>query len=177
MLSTASAAPRFSALPVQYVLAAHSHPSNLVCGDEHISSEVGVQQGDPLGPALFSLAALHCTSLPAALREPLRGTGWYLDDGLLVGKASDVAAALEWIRTRGAEIDLVMNTAKTEILTDHPESWTAFSSQYPLVRPLADFELLGLQQYADAFAAKSVASISAVGPVISADPHVGLSSC
>ena len=35
---------------------AYSLPSNLFFGDSIISSATGVQQGDPLGPALFSLA-------------------------------------------------------------------------------------------------------------------------
>ena len=34
----------------------YSLPSNLFFGDSIISSATGVQQGDPLGPALFSLA-------------------------------------------------------------------------------------------------------------------------
>ncbi|MCE3352249.1 hypothetical protein LB357_14405, partial [Staphylococcus aureus] len=83
----------------------YGEPSLLFCGHAGtISSEVGVQQGDPLGPALFSLAALHCMALPADIRAPLRGTGWYLDDGLLVGEAADVARALDHIRAKGAEI-------------------------------------------------------------------------
>ena len=40
------------------------HPS---CGAEPMPSEMGVRQGDPLGPALFSLAAPACVNLP---KEP-----------------------------------------------------------------------------------------------------------
>eukprot|EP00973_Karenia_brevis_P084055 11662893-Karenia_brevis.AAC.1 len=41
----------------------YSSPSRLVFGSHTISSESGVQQGDPLGPLLFALA------LQPALRE------------------------------------------------------------------------------------------------------------
>ena len=35
---------------------AYSNPSTLFAGEHRIPSSRGIQQGDPLGPALFSLA-------------------------------------------------------------------------------------------------------------------------
>ena len=35
---------------------AYAEPSKLFFGEEELSSETGIQQGDPFGPALFALA-------------------------------------------------------------------------------------------------------------------------
>ena len=95
----------------RYVEAAYGAPTLLFCNGGTVSSEMGVQQGDPLGPVLFSLAALACTTLPPELRAPLRGSGWYLDDGLLMGPAA-VRAALQHVEAEGAKIGLEPNTRK-----------------------------------------------------------------
>ena len=110
----------------RYVEAAYGEASSLTCGTDTVSSEMGVQQGYPLGPALFSLAALECTQLPAEIRSKLRGVGWYLDDGLLVGPASAAHEALQWIAAKAASIGLEMNVAKTEILSAKADTWEPF---------------------------------------------------
>eukprot|EP00742_Colponemidia_sp_Colp-10_P014328 GILJ01016264.1.p1 GENE.GILJ01016264.1~~GILJ01016264.1.p1 ORF type:complete len:664 (-),score=53.02 GILJ01016264.1:80-2071(-) len=166
-----------------YVLGAYGAPTLLFCGSlGTISSEVGAQQGDPLGPALFSLAALRATTLAPDLRASLRGTGWYLDDGLLVGKAPMVHKALESIRVQSAAIGLKMNLSKTEVITDNPDHWEPYVEAYPFVRPLTDFELLGLpcspnpaglQSYVDRFVSRLSARTKAIRSVAESDPHVG----
>ena len=58
-------------------------PSPLVLGDRLLQSASGVQQGDPLGPALFALAIQdvldHFASCPHLWQS------WYLDDVILLG--------------------------------------------------------------------------------------------
>ncbi|HEY1110425.1 MAG TPA: reverse transcriptase domain-containing protein, partial [Opitutaceae bacterium] len=166
----------------RYVEAAYGDPSLLFCGGETLSSEMGVQQGDPLGPALFSLAALSCTALPESIRSKLRGSGWYLDDGLIAGPADAVYAALNFIRDEGRKIGLELNVNKTEILGLSKEAWAPYLAEYPGWKPLEELELLGLpcspdpaglQAYLEKFAARIRSRNAAIKAVAELDPHVG----
>ena len=165
----------------RYVEAAYGENTLLFCGDVQIASEVGAQQGDPLGPVLFSIAALHCTVLPGPLSNSLRGLGWYLDDGLIIGPAAKVYEALSWIRSRGAEIGLVMNAGKTEILSQQRSTW-AHTEEFPCWRPLDELELLGLPcspsaeglaKYVSTFVERLRMRNVAIEAVSRKDPHVG----
>jgi hypothetical protein len=64
---------------------AYRHPSLLFYGDNIIHSERGVQQGDPLGPALFCIAL---NSAVQTLESSLNI--WYLDDSVIAGEIDSV---------------------------------------------------------------------------------------
>ena len=71
-------------------------PGHLVIGDKLLQSARGVQQGDPLGPALFA-AAIHpkiCEAKRKVESEMLGGIDFsvfYLDDGIIAGTDEAVA--------------------------------------------------------------------------------------
>ena len=71
-----------------------------------------MQQGDPLGPLLFACA---WQEVAKALPDDLLLNSWYLDDGLLVGKPADVAAAVSIIIAKGAEMGIALNPEKCKI--------------------------------------------------------------
>ncbi|XP_026454166.1 uncharacterized protein LOC113355509 [Papaver somniferum] len=92
----------------------YGQPARLYMGDYYIYSSTGVQQGDPLGPLLFSLV-LH--RLIAKINEQcsLSLHAWYLDDGTIIGDTAEVAKALAVVQTEGPELGLILNIRKTEI--------------------------------------------------------------
>ena len=87
-----------------------------VFGATRLSSERGIQQGDPLGPALFS-AAIH--PMVEELQGHLLDLGglelglkaFYLDDGILAGDQETVAAAINHLEGRFRGIGLELNRA------------------------------------------------------------------
>ncbi|GJV11486.1 putative reverse transcriptase domain-containing protein [Tanacetum coccineum] len=72
----------------------YSKPTRLYIGEHTLWSCQGVQQGDPLGPLLFSLV-LH--PLICKIRDSfsLSLHAWYLDDGTIVGDTLVVGNVLE----------------------------------------------------------------------------------
>jgi hypothetical protein len=76
----------------------YDRPTTLQFGDYTISSEVGVQQGDPLGGLLFCIG-IH-PILSAAKSELSIG---YLDDITLGGPSAVVADDIELFRSCGSK--------------------------------------------------------------------------
>ena len=109
-----------------YVHSAYASPSLLFCGDQTILSEEGVQQGDPLGPLLFSITIQNLIS---GLRSPFRV--FYLDDGTIGGSPGDVVSDLHHIEEGAAGLGLVLNRNKSELICDDGLLPSAVFSSFP----------------------------------------------
>ena len=68
-----------------YVWQAYEKSSNLFYGDYIIHSSSGLQQGDPLGPFLFTLGIQ-----PLMSRLKSKFNTWYVDDGSVADEPSIV---------------------------------------------------------------------------------------
>lgn len=115
----------------------------------------GVQQGDPLGPFLFSLVL---QVLVAEIESSPRCTNleiheWYLDDGILFGPASEVAAALEIIGESGRNLGLQLNLAKCELFSTSAANFELFPAEIVERSESYEFSLLGAPIGSDVFCA------------------------
>ena len=81
-----------------------------------LESKEGVQQGDPLGPLLFSMVIQELITA-IATECKLALNLWYLDDGVLAGSAAQVHKAFLLIQRMGPELGLELNVGKTELVT------------------------------------------------------------
>lgn len=93
-----------------YLLHCYADPTNLMYRSNELSSEVGCQQGDPLGPAIFSLAIN-----PIIQNLASKFNVWYLDDGTLGGDVDSVLSDLSLIIDKFKSIGLELNFNKCEL--------------------------------------------------------------
>ena len=108
-------ARRLGPAMMPFLLACYSAPTSLYCGDAVLSLACGVQQGDPLGPLLFSLAVRRAAEEVAGL-EDLDASVWFLDDGTLLGSPEACGRALSLVQERCREVGLAINVRKTEVV-------------------------------------------------------------
>ena len=103
-------------------------------------SQEGVQQGDPLGPLLFSLTTLL---LLTSCGEQLKFC--YLDDFTLGGDVTQLASAVDTVCIDAKKLGLHLNDAKCELISGTLCNLSLPSqfSQFKLV-PLANASLLGV---------------------------------
>ena len=94
-----------------YAVQAYGRPTTLFFGPHRIQSACGVQQGDPLGPLLFSLG-IH--EMASGLNSELNI--WYLDDVTLMGDPQEVLRDLRKLQTESREIGLELNNDKSEVI-------------------------------------------------------------
>ena len=90
---------------------------HLFHGDFRLDSATGVQQGDPLGPALFAIAIHRVTS---EVKSDLNV--WYLDYGCFGGDLQTVLSNAAIIRKGLSSVGLEINNCKCEplIVYSHP---------------------------------------------------------
>ncbi|XP_065323139.1 uncharacterized protein LOC135930286 [Gordionus sp. m RMFG-2023] len=92
----------------------YGFPSLLKFGKFSIFSEEGIQQGDPLGPLLFTLGIQDfIKNLKPDFNLDLNL--WYLDDGSFGGSLPNVLSAIEYVELEASKIGLSLNRKKCEI--------------------------------------------------------------
>ena len=96
---------------------AYDRPSTLQFGDYTILSQVGAQQGDPLGGLLFCLE-IH-PLLESTVSDLSIG---YMDDVTLGGSLAQVSSDVDLFNNEGRKIGLFLNSKKCEIITRHASS-------------------------------------------------------
>jgi len=129
-----------------FISQAYQYDSNLYFGSKFFLSKRGVQQGDPLGPALFALT-IHPMIL--ALQSELNV--WYLDDGSLADNPEIVLKNLEKIVNIGNSLGLQLHFSKCEMAVlggnerEETEILKKFSSLAPGIQSInsPDATLLG----------------------------------
>ena len=120
-------------------------PSKLFFDGTVISSEVGVQQGDPLGPLFFSFA-LQPLLLELGDIPGLDISFSFLDDLVLAGAQLAVARGISLLEASSRRLGLELNMSKCEIITPTQQgldiNWDLFNARIP--RNLdGSFKLLG----------------------------------
>ena len=83
-----------------------------------ISSETGVQQGDPLGPLFFCLV-LHKLVATIVSGEEVSHLyhKWYMDDGVVAGTGNAVARVIAIIKEQGPHLGLFIKDSKCELFS------------------------------------------------------------
>ena len=125
---------------------AYSGPRTLFYGDTSLVSATGIQQGDPFGPALFSLGIDDLTR-----RIDTEFNVWYLDDGTIGDSPDKVLACVRRLIDDLREVGLEVNQSKCELVilghTDEDSSQTevAFRELLPRLKVISesDVSLLG----------------------------------
>lgn len=106
-----------------FIYQCYEEDSNLFFGENMINSSEGVQQGDPMGPFLFSLATMDISK---NMNSDLNI--WYLDDGTITGDVKTVLSDYNKILKALISHGLEVNPSKCELFLINPQSEECFNA-------------------------------------------------
>ena len=122
----------------------YSQPAELRFGHKRILASTGVQQGDPLGPLLFSLVLVQFVRSISFTEQCLLNL-WYLDDGTFIAPRPCLHKLLTHFTESGPKFGLHINLSKCELYWpsgDH--SFPNFNPAIKRINPeISGLELLG----------------------------------
>ena len=127
-------------------------------GDTSIFSTGGVQQGDLLGPLLFSLVVMELLDEIGPTTD-INLKLWYLDDGTFVGPRFSLASFLDILKFKGPAFGLIINSRKCEIFWPSGDQlFSEFDSEVIRIGQVSGgIEILGSPVYgSDSFFIDSV---------------------
>ena len=78
-----------------FAIYCYSQHSHLCYSNKSITSQSGVQQGDPLGPLLFSLTLWPITEEIESKIPNHTQHCWYVDAGIIAGREPELNEALD----------------------------------------------------------------------------------
>ena len=123
-----------------YALSSYGCPSHLWLGDNVLSSEEGVQQGDPLGPLLFCI-----TMQPLLSGSQCELVTGYLDDVGLGDSVSRLVDRVHVFEREASSLGLVLNHAKCDVVylaPEHLSTWLGSGLHFS-IKTRSDACLLG----------------------------------
>jgi hypothetical protein len=100
---------------LSWVKLCYSNPNRVLFGRELFYAHTGVQQGDPLGPLLFSMVLQPLVQKIKERCPSLKLNAWFLDDGAFIGPTAELLNVLELIKEYYAESKLELNLGKCEL--------------------------------------------------------------
>ena len=93
----------------------YSKHSDLFFNSSTVDSQTGVQQGDPLGPHLFSLAIWLLIDEIECKLPNLSQQCWYLNEGIFAGSEIELCKALKILSESGEHFGLELRQDKCEL--------------------------------------------------------------